>query len=511
MIYYVNGETGLDTNDGLTPENAFKTISKARLECDDINGDTIYIEGKKTDSSQIIYDEVFYGGKSDYSNTLSYIVNNLFKPIFFIDKTIKYIGLNNPIIENSGSSFTIYIANGYGNFYCKSISFSNLSNSASALCNFQSYGYDMIFDDCSFVHNTRFKAGNSNGRYVFYNCKFYPTEVDLFLDVGSYKSEVYYVNCSASKRLIFSGGGYRYQNIMNSFSEYGCHCLDSVFSSNTGIVIDVEFRLVNNSTNNYIYCNFKNGYVIESDSKNLFFLNCNFLNKEELQYSDNFIFKNCILSANLFECSTINCNFPKFENCIFVGDKPLDIPDENFINCVFNTDPLLDVNYKPLVNSPCLPKNWTGETPIDTFIGRYDYENIAPEIYTLYIIGNSGKIPISIGLIDDNTLIELEIMFSIDNGEIWNDCTIEYNSGVFGKAGEIGILNEFLWNTSIDIPGIEDVILRVKGFDGDKYSEYIYTSEFSIDNINISPDVKWLTPLKFKLEDNNKLYFKIKK
>jgi len=137
-------------------------------------------------------------------------------------------------------------------------------------------------------------------------------------------------------------------------------------------------------------------------------------------------------------------------------------------------------------------------------------EDLVPEIYIVMQTQTSGDIPMMIGIYDDDPVIELEIQFTIDDGVTWNDCTLRYNLSGFGIAGEAGQVNEFLWQSAVDIPGIEPVVkIRARGSDGELTSDWAVSSEFSIDNENVQPEVFSISPLSVKIKED-KFFVRVK-
>ena len=138
-------------------------------------------------------------------------------------------------------------------------------------------------------------------------------------------------------------------------------------------------------------------------------------------------------------------------------------------------------------------------------------EDLVPEIYIVMQTQTSGDIPMMIGIYDDDPVIELEIQFTIDDGVTWNDCTLRYNPSGFGIAGEAGQVNEFLWQSAVDIPGIEPVVkIRARGTDSHGLvSDWAESSSFEIDNENIQPVKFAISPLSVKIKED-KFFVRVK-
>lgn len=533
MIYYVNGEIGLDTNDGLTPESAFKTIQYAINIVDIYSNDEIFVEGIDSLSNNIIYNETLY---------LNYVLNNIldFTYPLMINHTsnneIRYQVVKKNIIKISSNGAVIKSNSSNGNIIQNNTSISStifsgfefdLSDNTVLLeCKETSYQANIYFFDCkiNFYKNGYLFIFRYPWLYgVFDNCIF-----ELFdnIQTGCISNQV------SNGYLLFSNisflkNGFTFK--MNELQTYSIYqifynwsdvdeCVsnfNNYFALRNLEIKDLSFwRYCREfSMRNCIIDNFLDFAIGISGGTTVYIAtlsNCILKNifSHKLP-SSAFNIKNCIFlktdSEIFIDVSAGGRNkFLFFENCIFTGNKPVDIPEENFINCVFNTDPLLDLDFKPLINSPCLPQNWIGETPIDTFIGRYDYENTAPEIFSIYLASGSGDIPIAIGIIDsDSEVVEAQIQWKEVDSETWADCTIKYNNAKYGVAGSAEIVNQFLWDSKADIATDSQISIRCRVSDGEFWSAWVESNPVDIYNGSDIPDKRFNIPIQGKVVQKN--------
>lgn len=492
MIYYINGETGLDTNDGLTSENAFKTINKAYSMLSGIEDHYIYIEGKASDDSQIVYDEQIIGGIAETHGKGFFNVDG--KNILLSGIFVYYIGVNNPKIEpTSGFGDTKYPlevlggSGGFNSFILKNITLSNLGNNADAVINADRTSIWGL-ENCILQYKTYGVRGYSNGYYFFKNCHFQPQVAGLYIDYGLYKNApIYFINNEISHYSWIRSYNNTVFTILNSFSNK----LIISHSANSHIeefFCDYGFELYQNPNSLFIKSIFKSAFTyLGGSNNNNYFKNCVITDDIEIVLIDGWTLENCIIDSPQCKLKDGNIINPKFINCIFTGNKPVDIPEDNFINCVFNTDPLLDSEFKPQYNSPCLPQNWTGENPIDTFIGRYDFYE-EPSISNLIVSGDKDKIDISFTAVGSdiaNTILK----FSFDN-ETWFDMTL-LDENKFVKSSYLGNVNTFTWKSKQDFLSDEIVFIEVQIHDDKNYSNILSTSTMVYNEpiLLIEPDI----------------------
>jgi len=523
IIYGVDGEHGNDSNSGIITvvsenplvidwSNARKNIVSA-FDLITSNETALYIRGQVDDESQLIYN-IPDGQFKNINNIDNYdlvLMNDneyleVGKPVL-----IRGVGNIKPRITGIDSGNVNLICAGSG-FKYENIDFYNVDIIQSYLIQL-STARRSLFKNCDFYGNDRVIFLYNRSHKVFFDtCYFYSENQSTNFNFGTAMADstVFFKDCSTNSLNMEdpSDGDNIYINSFNNIKIYthynkiykSCFLngdFSTYFSATNSRFLLFKSILKNLSKYPRGSAKFINNTIIISDIMNI----------DNSVYCE---FKNSIIWSDSEINWVGNTDKVKFENCI-ARNFPV---GAELINCITTddikfVDPSTD-DYSLQQDSPARKVNWTGESPITEDIGAIPY-TYKPLLYTVYVIGNSGKIPLFIGIRDDNKIIELEIMYSIDEGETWNDCSIDYNTGVFGTAGETDIINDFLWNTAIDVPGIADTILRIRGYDGNEYSDYIYSSPIPIDNINIIPDVKWMTPLKFKLEDDKKLYFRMKR
>lgn len=510
-IYGVDGEHGNDANTGLisvNPDgsidwsNAWKTVQKAFDEVLPCN--IVFIRGNADNSDRLIYDENFTTKRhtslnilwsDDYSNYILYGEGILLRGIG--DK---------PVLKNNSGSHVINIS--HSGYVCENIEFNNLDTSNQYLFN-SSFIQNWIFIDCilnaknrgfyyynhcnnwNFI-NCEHNSESNNGYGIFYgavsrdwnwiifkDCEtnvenpIFDTVVDV-INVNSFKS-------LQSVNLIRTG-----QKYIKTLGKNIDGSTSIRFTSEKSVLINISsfnpnIMALKKSTIISPTINLKKGFIIK---------NSILWNEDEIIYTGDIdvTFENCIAR-----------NFPagaELINCVTTDDIKF-------------VDPLND-DYSLQQDSPARKENWLGETPIDEDLGAIPYQQV-PEIYTVYTPLNHGEIPLMIGIYDDDPVIMLEIEFSVDEGITWNDCTLKYNPSGYGVAGEAGQINEFLWNTVVDIPGKEtNVKIRARGTDSQGLiSDWAESTSFEINNEDTPPEVFAKAPIYVKLQKDNKFFVRL--
>ncbi|MFW6233219.1 MAG: hypothetical protein ACOC3Z_00990 [Nanoarchaeota archaeon] len=494
MNYYVNGDTGNDSNDGLSWENAFATIQKALELAEYSSADNIYIEGG---NGTIIYDEqieilkvsdiclnsIYFDGKNYRYST--------------VKTQISFIGINNPTITYIGEHlFYAYDAGFNHRFYDITFDMSNITN-------YGIYQYDyrasLLFKNCIF------NCGESRlfcyfwyqSGIIFDDCEINCTYEDFNLYFGgrySASGELLLHNCilnfPASSYLYLTTYGIKpilQDTILTNLNDVEGNFANEIDTNNMRIE---DFNFVRYGNDGiYYYSYFLNltnmgEFGNEYSGSDFKFINCIIENNITMYYRRVKTFRNCVFlkeTSDLFSRpdDETQINF-KFENCIFKSEQPSNINEEYFENCVFETDPLLDENGVPTADSPCLPENWTGDEPIDTFIGWKNYY-LEPSLSSLSIDGNKGDIDVSVIYTGYNDL-NFNLEYSLD-GSTWNQATIEYNENKELKGDNAGIENKILWKSKSDFLTDEtSVQLRISGNDTINDSNTLTSSEFTVLN-----------------------------
>ena len=133
----------------------------------------------------------------------------------------------------------------------------------------------------------------------------------------------------------------------------------------------------------------------------------------------------------------------------------------------------------------------------------------APVIESISLNASSEDIEISFTLTEDKySILQTEIQF-LDDTEYF-DCTIDYNPCLTTKGSSTGEINTLYWKSYEDIQEDVTTNLRIRVYDG-QWSDWVYSSNFSLLNGSIPPEVFWYSPLKFKIDNEETLYFKIRK
>lgn len=511
MIYYVNGETGLDTNDGLTSENAFKTINYAKNLWNKIDNLIVYIAGDKANSIQQIYDEYLHFTddvlsavvlKIDLDNgILNYYINGI---------TIRFIGIgvNKPKISNISSPTnysTIYLQNTFG------YSFENLEIDCPHPNIYTINTHNarsFLFKDC-YIKTLDYRiiySFNYSGDYLFYNCIFDISENGVlgrfYINRGR---ECFLYNCDVSNEI---------DNIIIEFISFeGLRLINNKFGVSRLIsgayynfieyhqkVFTNTLRLSDSLTGfGFKFCIFDDCDIVYSSNGSQYYyeyMNTILYNIESLNLIGSMIFKNCVIWNDITDDITYNKigtykTNVIFRNCI-IKNIPDSFPDEIiYDNCLIGVNPLLDSEFKPQYNSPCLPQNWTGENPIDTFIGRYDFYE-EPSISNLIVSGDKDKIDISFTAVGSdiaNTILK----FSFDN-ETWFDMTL-LDENKFVKSSYLGTVNTFTWKSKQDFLSDEIVFIEVQIHDDKNYSNILSTSTMVYNEpiLLIEPDIMDIT------------------
>lgn len=498
MNYYVNGETGSDSNDGLSWENAFATIGKALEEAEYSTADNIYIEGN---NESIVYNEKIEITKdaSDWY-VLPKIYFNGKEYQYALNKTrIRLIGINNPVCSFTGD-YLLYAETTQFNHEFIGIVFdcTNLTDRVmyqqdfQSCLTFRSCRFDLIdnevllmyfwhystviFDNCEINTNTTTWFNITTARYtaaggiLFKDCDI-NCDNSIGLYCRSYGLQVYFDNVSVS------GEGKLLGNFVNAIHTYNLKFDDFTFERYTDNESFYRFSWFKNLINMGAYGNAEYGSAF-------MFKNLTIENNVTIYLKTIKVFENCLFlkeTNDIFsrpdDESMINI---KFKNCIFKAERPVNIDEEYFENCVFETNPLLDSNGVPTADSPCLPENWTGSEPIDTFIGWKDYY-LEPSLSSFSIDGNKGDIDVSVIYTGYNDL-NFNLEYSLD-GSTWNQATIEYNENKELKGNNTGIINKILWKSNLDFLTDETTVqLRISGNDTINDSNTLISSEFTVLN-----------------------------
>jgi len=187
MNYYVNGEIGADTNDGLSWETAFATVQKALDVVQPDDEDKIYVEGEASDLSQIVYIEYLTFKNSATLNTVPALYlkeDGTFGYNIIPPKTVAIYGLNKPKIYNDGSDAYLFRCQNpiYPGYYLNGIELESARN----FLNMSYATGGIYFEDCDIycLSNTLVYFYISTWT-IFKNCKLKCTSSYFYSNGGS--------------------------------------------------------------------------------------------------------------------------------------------------------------------------------------------------------------------------------------------------------------------------------------------------------------------------------------
>lgn len=514
MNYYVNGEVGSDSNDGLSWENAFATINHAISIADRQRNDIVYILGDNEDGSQQVYDEKIELSAGNLACILDVNTDNYEYELSGYYIKLIGIGVNKPktnptVPVNEGRANTL--SSNYNGMWFENIDFSNETSETSYVfeitnsqftvyknCIFNCFGGgglyiwnyagNIMIDSCTFKTNgistriIRFYIGKGRPVYIK-NCTVENEGVSYDMECATGFEEVHFYNNEiiSSDFVMYGAENWVWQEEVNSISDFRSYVNKLIFKNS---IFRDKLTLNTRNLDKYI-----------EKMKNVTYL------ADELDISADWLFENCVLWGDT-DLTINRLDFARtgkliFRNCILRNNPETVFPDDIIVveNCLIGVDPQLDINGEPTADSPCLPENWTGSEPIESFVGWKNYYE-EPTFSMLSTDGESDYIPILFYAQGSESFVP-NIEYSLDNGSTWNPCTI-----IFDNDKELvpNNMNAFLWNSKSDISTDESVKIRVYGNDGQNDSNVIEGTfnVFNAPKVLINPVVDEVETYDFK-------------